>query len=54
MQHFLSTVDWTREQLDGLLSLAAELKQQPIRDDLRGKSIEIGRASCRERVLFAV
>src|SRR5210317_2205611 len=41
MQHFLSTVDWTREQLDGLLSLAAELKQQPIRDDLHGKSIAL-------------
>lgn len=41
MQHFLSTVDWTREQLEGLLSLAAELKQQPIRDDLRGKSIAL-------------
>ena len=22
MQHFLSTIDWTREQLDGLLTLA--------------------------------
>jgi N-acetylornithine carbamoyltransferase len=41
MQHFLSTVDWTQEQLEGLLSLAAELKQQPIRDDLRGKSIAL-------------
>jgi N-acetylornithine carbamoyltransferase len=41
MQHFLSTVDWSREQLDGLLSVAAELKEQPIRDDLRGKSIAL-------------
>lgn len=41
MQHFLSTVDWTREQLDGLLSLAVELKQHPIRDDLHGKSIAL-------------
>ena len=39
MQHFLSTVDWTRDQLDSLLNLAADLKKEPIRDDLRGKSI---------------
>ena len=25
MQNFLSTIDWTREQLDGLLNLAMEL-----------------------------
>jgi N-acetylornithine carbamoyltransferase len=41
MQHFLSTVDWTREQLDELLRLAAELKQRPIQDHLRGKSIAL-------------
>jgi N-acetylornithine carbamoyltransferase len=41
MQHFLSTRDWTREQLDGLLDLAAELKQQPIQSHLRGKSIAL-------------
>lgn len=41
MQHFLSTVDWSREQLDDLLGLAAELKQNPLRDDLRGKSIAL-------------
>jgi N-acetylornithine carbamoyltransferase len=39
MQHFLSTMDWTRDQLDSLLNLAADLKKEPIRDDLRGKSI---------------
>jgi len=41
MQHFLSTVDWSKEQLEGVLSLAAELKRQPLRDDLRGKSIAL-------------
>jgi len=41
MQHFLSTIDWTREQLDDLLVQAAELKQRPIRDDLRGRSIAL-------------
>ena len=41
MQHFLSTVDWTRDQLDGLLTLAADLKQDPIQDRLRGKSIAL-------------
>ncbi|HET6593853.1 MAG TPA: N-acetylornithine carbamoyltransferase [Xanthomonadales bacterium] len=41
MQHFLSTVDWSQEQLDGLLSIAAGLKERPIRDDLRGKSIAL-------------
>ena len=41
MQHFLSTIDWSRQQLDDLLSLAAELKRDPVRDDLRGKSIAL-------------
>ncbi|MBT8047600.1 MAG: N-acetylornithine carbamoyltransferase [Xanthomonadales bacterium] len=41
MQHFLSTVDWTREQLDGLLRLAIDLKQDPIQERLHGKSIAL-------------
>ena len=41
MQHFLSTINWTREQLGGLLNLAAELKQDPIQDSMRGKSIAL-------------
>jgi len=41
MQHFLSTTDWSQEQLDGLLTLAAELKQDPVQDRLRGKSIAL-------------
>jgi N-acetylornithine carbamoyltransferase len=41
MQHFLSTADWTAGQLDGLLRLAAELKQHPIQTHLHGKSIAL-------------
>jgi len=41
MQHFLSTADWGEEQLDGLLSLASALKQEPLQDHLRGKSIAL-------------
>src|SRR5210317_903375 len=41
MQHFLSTADWTQEQLNGLLRLASELKQDPIQDRLHGKSIAL-------------
>jgi N-acetylornithine carbamoyltransferase len=41
MRHFLSTADWTREELSGLLDLAAELKSDPIRESLRGKSIAL-------------
>jgi N-acetylornithine carbamoyltransferase len=41
MQHFLSTIDWTKDQLDGLLKLANELKQDPIQNHLHGKSIAL-------------
>ena len=41
MQHFLSTVDWTAKQLDGLLEQAAWLKQEPMQEHLRGKSIAL-------------
>jgi len=41
MQHFLSTADWTAEQLDDLLRLAAELKQHPLQPHLQGKSIAL-------------
>lgn len=41
MRHFLTTADWSREELGGLLDLAAELKNDPIRSDLRGKSIAL-------------
>jgi N-acetylornithine carbamoyltransferase len=41
MRHFLSTVDWGREQLEDLLTLAAELKTAPLQDHLRGKSVAL-------------
>ena len=41
MRHFLSTIDWSREELDDLLSVATELKQEPIRNSMRGKSIAL-------------
>jgi len=41
MRHFLSTMDWTRDELEKLLGLAAELKQHPIQEHLRGKSIAL-------------
>ncbi len=41
MQHFLSTADWTAEQLDDLLRLASELKQHPLQPHLQGKSIAL-------------
>ncbi|MEE8495108.1 MAG: N-acetylornithine carbamoyltransferase [Xanthomonadales bacterium] len=41
MQHFLSTVDWSVEQLDELLDLASRLKQKPMQEHLRGKSIAL-------------
>lgn len=41
MRHFLSTIDWSREELDELLKVAADLKQDPIRDSMNGKSIAL-------------
>ncbi len=41
MHHFLSTADWSRDELEALLSVAAELKQEPIRNGMRGKSIAL-------------
>jgi N-acetylornithine carbamoyltransferase len=41
MLNFLSTIDWSAEQLDKLLHLASKLKQNPIQGHLRGKSIAL-------------
>jgi N-acetylornithine carbamoyltransferase len=41
MMHFLSTEDWSTEELEGLLNVASELKQTPMRDDLSGKSVAL-------------
>jgi len=41
MQNFLTTADWSAEQLEELLGLAARLKQNPMQSHLRGKSIAL-------------
>lgn len=41
MKHFLSTSDWSREDLDSLLQLAGKLKQNPINSSLKGRSIAL-------------
>lgn len=41
MQNFLSTADWSAQQLDSLLDLAAGLKLDPMQNHLRGKSIAL-------------
>ena len=41
MKHFLSTSDWSVEELESLLQLAGELKQNPINDSLKGRSIAL-------------
>ena len=41
MRHFLSTVDWSREELASLLDAASDLKENPVRDTLKGKSIAL-------------
>jgi N-acetylornithine carbamoyltransferase len=41
MRHFLSTVDWSRSELQALLDQAADLRDQPLNDRLRGRSIAL-------------
>ncbi len=41
MRHFLSTVDWSREELQELLDSAAKLKADPINSQLAGKTIAL-------------
>ncbi len=41
MQHFLTTSDWTAEQLDALLELARGLERRPCNDRLAGRSIAL-------------
>ena len=41
MQHFLSTSDWSREDLASLLHLAGELKQNPMNSSLKGRSVAL-------------
>ena len=41
MKHFLTTSDWSVEELESLLKLARELKQNPMNTSLRGRSIAL-------------
>ena len=41
MQTFLTTADWSAEQLEDLLGLAARLKRNPLNSHLRGKSVAL-------------
>lgn len=41
VKHFLSTSDWSREDLESILSLAGELKQNPMNSSLKGRSIAL-------------
>jgi len=41
MKNFLTTSDWTAEELDDLLELAARLKREPLNSDLAGRSIAL-------------
>ena len=41
MKHFLSTNDWSVDELESMLQLAAELKQNPINSSLKGRSIAL-------------
>lgn len=41
MKHFLSTNDWSVEELEPLLQLASELKKNPINNSLKGRSIAL-------------
>jgi N-acetylornithine carbamoyltransferase len=41
VKHFLTTSDWSVEELESLLQLAGELKQNPMNSSLRGRSIAL-------------
>jgi len=41
VKHFLSTGDWSVDDLESLLSLAGELKQNPLNSSLKGRSIAL-------------
>jgi len=41
VKHFLSTSDWSQQELASLLQVAGELKQSPINASLKGRSIAL-------------
>ncbi|MEM8987137.1 MAG: N-acetylornithine carbamoyltransferase [Pseudomonadota bacterium] len=56
MKHFLTTEDWSREELQGLLEEAKRLKAAPIGDALKNKSVALifFNPSLRTRTSFQV
>ena len=56
MKHFLTTQDWSRQDLDALLDHAAELKRDPIQPLLRGRTVALVffNPSLRTRTSFEV
>lgn len=41
MRHFLSTDSWSASEIDNLLSTAQELKEHPVNERMRGKSVAL-------------
>ncbi len=41
MKHFLTTQDWSRDDLQGMLDHARQLKQSPISNELQNKSVAL-------------
>ncbi len=41
MRNFLTTTDWSVAELDGMLNLANQLKQNPFNTQLAGRSIAL-------------
>ncbi len=41
MRHFLTTEDWSRASLQALIDRAAELRESPVRDSLKGRTIAL-------------
>ncbi len=56
MKHFITTQDWSRQELDALLDHAAELKRDPIQPLLRGRTVALVffNPSLRTRTSFEV
>lgn len=56
MRHFVSTLDWNRDELQDILDTASALKRSPLQRDLAGKSVALVffNPSSRTRTSFAV
>jgi len=56
MKHYLTTIDWTREELEEILQDANALAVAPIRDDLKNKAVALlfFNSSLRTRTSFEI